>query len=307
MRALNLLLFIVFLGCNKKNELEIPSQASVQGQVFVIRKDRVNVKLGGVTLYYIAAKTLRDRAEWIALNSDRMRFLRIYRGDLSDAQGWVRQTAQERTFQPEFRTFIRRAEDVIDAAGKRINDNPLLADLCRIEDIRQENTSLFAQTEFRSDANSQWIIGSIFFGWLEKNASNTTETNADGLFRISVPSASKGYILARAARALSSSSEEHYYWIKEIAGTGNEEIMLSSSATVSPQSLADILDLSANTQRSSMSLIQKEFSLVSMDWVSQCRNAMRQIQTNDKRTAMIDGKIRSLEQRVEQVKYESTP
>ena len=307
MRALILISLLSLVGCNKETQGEAPALASVHGQVFVIRKDRVNVKLGGVTLYYIPAKTLRNRAEWIALNSDRMRFLRIYRSDLSDAQDWVRQTAQERTFQPEFRTFIRRAEDAIDAAGRRINDNPLLADLCRIEDIRQENSSLFAQTEFRSDANSQWIIGSIFFDWIEKNTSNTAETNADGLFRISVPSASRGYILARAARALSSSSEEHYYWIKEIAGTGNEEIMLSSSATVSPQSLGDILDLSANTQRSSMSLIQKEFSLISMDWVSQCRNTMRQIQTNDKRTAMIDQKIKSLEERVEQVKYESTP
>ena len=310
MKLLAICSVLLLSGCNrpeKEVKVETDMSALVRGQVFVIRADRENVKLGGVVIYYVSSKELKERAKWIALNSDRMRFLRNYRRDLSNAKTWIKEESLDRVFQPEFRTFIRQSEELLSTASQRLVDNPLLEELNQIENIREENISLFESTDFRSDLNSQWTIGSVYFEWLKKNSASSTETDADGLFRLKIPSASKGYILARASRALSASHEEHYYWFKEVGGTGDEQIMLSSSATVTRQSLKEILDLSEKSQGSSSSLLQKEFSLVPMDWAKQCEHTLEQIHKNEAQSNAIDEKIRILEKRIEDVRYESTP
>ena len=81
---IKLAIFSILLvaGCNRiEEDLNARSEVSalVRGQIFVIRADRENVKLGGVELYYVSSKDFRERAKWIALNSDRTRHLRNYR------------------------------------------------------------------------------------------------------------------------------------------------------------------------------------------------------------------------------------
>lgn len=310
MKKMFILSILLLSGCDRIEKVEKPKTdalAFVKGQIFVIRADRENVKLGGVVVHYVSYQDFKERAEWIALNSDRMRYLRKYRHELSNAQSWIREESKERVFQPEFRTFIRQSEDLISIANRRFVDNPLLEELTRIETIREENTDLFESTDFRADPESQWTIGSLYFDWLKNNSAYFTETDADGLFRLKIPSGSKGFILARASRALSSSHEEHYYWIKEVRGSGEEELMLTSTATITRQTLKEILDLSEKAQGSSSSLIQKEFSLIPMDWTEQCERVLVQIKKNEVKSGAIDEKIKTLEDRIESVKIESTP
>jgi hypothetical protein len=303
-----ILLITAWLSASCKSSdspAESAARRDISGQIFTIRRDRVNVKLGGVDVYYLSGKTLHDRIEWLGTNLDRMRHLRRYCEELAGIDTWIGAISRERRGSAVFDKFVSDTEGLTAESYRRLESNPLVDSLMRIENFRQANHELFVGTDFEKAMDDQWVLSSLFFDWLEKNSYTSAQTNADGCFKMRIPESTRGFLFARASRALASDSEEHYYWIHEVDGEEGPEIMLTSSSILTRESLDGVLGLAAMTKRSSSDLIQDEFSLIATNWADDCNFTLRDITTCENKIAAINERIKGLNQQVEQVRQQS--
>jgi hypothetical protein len=152
-----------------------------------------------------------------------MRHLRRYCEELAGIDTWIGAISRERRGSAVFDKFVSDTEGLTAESYRRLESNPLVDSLMRIENFRQANHELFVGTDFEKAMDDQWVLSSLFFDWLEKNSYTSAQTNADGCFKMRIPESTRGFLFARASRALASDSEEHYYWIHELEAADDEE------------------------------------------------------------------------------------
>ena len=296
---------LFFFSCEDSNRDVAPKETHViTGQVFVIQKNRVNVKLGGVDVYYIPMAEFRERCSWISSERSRAVEVNRYREKIEQIEDWLSDIERSDSAS-KFDLFLTNASRLQETALTRFKSNPEIVEFLKIEDLRVANKELFSRSDVSDNESSQWIATCLYFDWMHRNADRKVQTNADGNFSITIPKSAPGVIMMNSSRQLFGGDFENFYWLKEIEGNEVDPLIFSSSDTVTGGFLMKVVRQAAEPKRSSQALLQSEFDLIDLEWFSAAQPIFTSISTYDDQIASLQGEIRKLEETIQDIRYRS--
>lgn len=301
--------FTIFLSgaCSKARKDSIESSPrSVSGQIFIIQKNRVNVKLGGVRISFVPLQKFRERSLWIAQNQEKAKYLLRYESKLDQVDQMI-ESAATKPFSSHLDEFLSTARRIQNSNERKFKDNPLVAELQKMSLVQSENSDIFESSDFRGLPEAQWSLSAIFFDWLDRSESHGTITDADGNYSFSLPEEARGYLIAQASRNLIKGNFEHYFWIHEIAGPDSNPVHLTSTNLLDPITLSEIIHQSSATQRTSMKIIEDEFDLSSLEWFDQAGSLLREATANQNKIDSRKLEIKNLEEEINEIQSMSEP
>lgn len=299
------LIALMILACTSCDRLQPKNHADLKGQVFIVRRDRINVKLGGVELSYVPLSVWNEQRQWLATNVDTMRWLREYKRREAETRQWVGSLQSKFRSDQETSGLLRELDILAKRPRTSLDADAKVLALMGNEAIRLANANLFSQ-EFTS-YDEQWCMSAIFFDWLERNRTATATTNADGVFNIRIPKHAPGMIFARASRAILGERDEHYFWIQKLEGDESSEILLSSNNRVNSASLVELLGQAAEARHSSLELVCKEFHLPPLEWRQEAEDAFYRLDEVDANISRLKSELDSIRREIENVKTKRKP
>ena len=297
---------LLVASCSKPQAASSQKPVNIQGQVFVIQKNRVNVKLGGVEVHYVPLEVFRERCRWIAENNAKAALIEDYERDLRRIDS-VTRTAERGNHAgkiSEFLTATRRLQ--VDAWG-RFEESPLVKEYQRLSLVEKENREFFEEAGFAGSEEEQWALSALFFEWLPRCAVASTQSDADGNYSLALPAPGNGFVFAQSSRQMAGGKFENYFWIQEVSSTTTGPVHLSTNTVLSPSILSDLIRQAAAPPRTSMKLVVEELGLRDLEWFTEAESLLREVAKNENSVAKLKTRIKEVEAEIEETKYMSTP
>lgn len=166
-----------------------PATREVAGQVFIVKNDGNSVKLGGVEVFAVDdAAFIRERL--LEANEKRQRSYAALEAQFS---------VLERAF----------------------NAAKSLESLEKMEAITEQRRAILKQMK-------KFSVGWFFFSSPVRSACGKTTTDADGNFKLTLPTDKECHLLCSASRRILDDIEQ-YYWVVEVPAATVERILLSNN------------------------------------------------------------------------------
>jgi hypothetical protein len=297
----------LFLGsCSKQEPASAQKPVNVQGQVFVIQKNRVNVKLGGVDIYYVPLEVFRERCHWIAANNAKATLIEDYEKDLRRIDSAIR-TAEREKHAGKIHEFLTSARRLQLDAWDRFEKNPLVKDYQRLSLIEKENREFFEESGFGASQEQQWALSALFFEWLPRCSVVSTQTDADGNYHLVLPAPGNGLLFAQSSRQMGGADFENYFWIQEVSSTTTGPVHLSTNTLLTPAILGGFIHQATAPARTSVKLVTDEFELRDLSWFTVAEPLLREVAKNEDSVAELKDRIKEVAAEIEETKYMSTP
>ncbi len=286
-----------------KKEVSYDSASyELAGQVFAIQKNRINVKLGDVPLYYVDGPTFDARLSWISENLNKARA--VY--DYSERLGLIEQTAADRRVRDldhESQEVFRSMTLFAEAARQRVVGAPVVLEMLAMNEAAGMNYADGQEnTEFDVDS---WFVSSMFGKWLEEKAYSVSGTDADGQFRIKVPTGSRGYLLAGSSREIFESRKEIYYWIYEVNGTVTTPVLLTTNNLLDAQQIGVFADQFRGATQYTEDMLVAENGLMNVHWVGDVQKILSDVDTMKQEIGANRQRITELRSKIEELNYEA--
>lgn len=282
------------ISCNADRGKTTASSAGkdyvITGQAFVIQKNRVNVKLGGVEVKYIDGPTFDVRLKWISQNLNKAVALESYIQDLRELE---RLADDNRIRYSDFvqREFFNSIDRFVELQMNRILAEPALVELI---DVQSGIKSFNAET---------WMASAIFGDWQNTQNFLTTTTNADGEFSMEIPSGSRGFLIAESSRHLMGDQIEEYEWLYELAESITTPVHLNTMNTFDMEQLMNLADVFRNQQPYSVELLCEDYRLDRISWAAEVENFLvkanahkQKISTNKERIEKLRSEIQAIKE-----------
>lgn len=273
---LTALLSLTFI-CSCSEESNSPIE--IKGQVFVIQQNRVNIKLGGVSINYVPKKTLESRVQWISKSQEDFDQIRRHTKQLHAIDERIADAAEE-SGAAEIKTFLDSSRRLQELAWSEFRSDATVIELSAINSCYEQ--PLFSVVDASS---SRWKLASLFADWLESASSAKATTDADGNFSISIPANGSGYLFAQASRIVSPDNAENYFWIFEVDGRQAGPVHLTSNNVVNSSILSGLQSSSFKSPGPKECV--SDLRLRSLEWFDQADVMLGEIANNRRRIEML--------------------
>lgn len=294
-----LILFPLGISCERNVEaansdnIEANGERSYEltGQIFAIQKNRVNVKLGDVPVYYVDGSTFDARLAWISEKLNRARAVYNYLEKLeviesSAARPQIRNSAFDNN------EALLEISNFVISARERLHLASVVTELLELN-RKAENNYASGLENAAFDVDS-WFVSAIFGDWLESKAFAISRTDADGVFRMSVPISSKGYLFARSSREVFESNPEIYHWIYEVDGAVTTPVLLTTNNLLNSQQIGVFADQFRAATPYSEEMLVSDNGLLEVDWVGDVRTILSEVETLTKQIESNNSRINEL-------------
>jgi hypothetical protein len=288
-------------GCSKPGSDAAGKSRQISGQVFVIQKNRVNVKLGGVEVRFVPREVFQTRCRWIEKNGPKAALISGYEKELRDIDSVIRATETE-DHAGKIRRFLSTARDRQNDAWSRFRDNPALESFRLLSSASERSRGSFEEAGFR-ESGEQWALSALFSDWLDQHAVVSTQTDADGNYGLSVPAPGDGFVFAQSSRQMTGAEFENYYWIQEVVPSTTGPVHLSTNDVLTPSGLDDLIHPGTRPAPESTKIIEEEFGLRDLSWFADAETLLRKIATNEDSVAKLKSQFTEVEGEIERTKY----
>jgi len=288
-------------ACSKPESDSAGKPRAINGQVFVIQKNRVNVKLGGVEVRYVPREAFLTRCRWIEKNAPKAARIASYEQELRDIDAVIEATATE-DHAGKVRGFLSSARDRQNAAWSRFRESTALESYRLLSLAGEQNRESFEEAGF-TGANERWKLSALFSDWLNQHAVVSTQTDADGNYGLSVPAPGDGFVIVSSSRQMSDRDFESYYWIRAVSPTATGPVHLSTNDVLTPSSLDKVIYSGNAAEPASMKDVVEEFGLRDLTWFAEAETMLRKIAKNEDSVAKLKSQIKEVEGDIEKTKY----
>jgi hypothetical protein len=295
---------LLFTGCSKPQPASAspPKLTEIKGQVFVIQKNRVNVKLGGVEVHYVPRETFEKRCRWIKESLPEITLFASYLKDLQHIDSVIQENSSGK-HAGRIRDFLSSTKDRQLDAWKSLNGSPALEDYRSLVTVAELYHDSLEEAGFGRNKEDQWALNAFFFGWAEAHAAISTQTDADGTYILNLPAPGDGFVFAKSSRQLSNDQSESYYWIQEVSPSISGPVHLSTNNQLSPLTLSDFIKPSPEPDATSPSDFVKEYKLCDLSWFTEAETLLRQIAKNAESVSKLKSKVERAEVEIEKTMY----
>lgn len=295
---------ILMVASCEKEEVAAKKKESYElaGQVFAIQKNRINVKLGDVPIYYVDGSTFDAKLKWISENLNRARAVYDYNEKLRLIERTVADH-QIRNLDHESQEVFRSMSLFTEAAHQRVLGAPVILEMLALNEAAGRNYA-DGQENKNFDVDS-WFVSSMFDGWLEEKAFSVSGTDADGQFRIKMPTGSRGYLLAHSSREIFESNEENYHWIYEVNGTVTTPVLLTTNNLLDAQQIGVFADQFRGATPYTEGTLVKDNGIMKVQWVGDVRKILSEVDTTMQEIRSNDQRITELRSKIEELNYDS--
>jgi hypothetical protein len=288
-------------ACSKPESESAGKPRAIDGQVFVIRKDRVNVKLGGVEIRYVPRDAFEIRCRWIEKNAPKAARIASYEQELRDIDAVIAATATE-DHAGKVRRFLSSARERQNDAWNRFRENPALESYRLISLAGERNRKSLEGAGFQ-DRGEQWALSALFSEWLDRHAVVSTQTDADGNYHLNLPAPGDGFLFARSSREKGGDDFEDCHWILEVSPSTTGAVHLTTDGAVSSSHLNDLIYPGGTPASASMKAVAEEFGLHDPSWFAEAETLLRKIAKNEVSVAKLKSQIKEVEGDIEKTKY----
>ena len=223
--------------------LEDVKSKKSNGQIFIVRKDRQNVKMGAVRVFLfdkaVITKILRDACiEFESANG-----VGAYVSEVSDRTERLNKMRRRYNNSPEISAMITSLLGDIKSKSSILSKPEI-----KLLSLMWENFE--ARKDYYSNAGftmnyTQWCIEELFEYGLEK-AREYAVSDADGAFTLNMPVGQACVVVAKASRSVLKEDSEKYFWIVSISADSDKKIMLYNDNMLDDDMMIDILAASGN-------------------------------------------------------------
>ena len=296
---------LLLASCSKpQSEVEAPPKtAEIKGQVFVIQKNRVNVKMGGVEIHYVPREAFEKQCRWIRDSIPKLKRISGYEKELQRIDTVIEETSHGK-HAGKIRDLLSSARERQVDAWKRFDENPLLKDYRLLLLDAEEQRDSIEDAGFGRVKEDHWTLTAFFGAWLSSHATASTQTDADGNYSLALPAAGDGLLFAQSSRQLSKDASESYYWIQKVSSSTPGPIHLSSNTTLSPSNLKDFIGMPPAPDNASMNDLVKEYGLRDLTWFTEAEDLLRQIAEKEDSVAKLKSEAKKVEGEIEKAKYQ---
>lgn len=236
-----IILTLLLLSC-------APPETELSGQVFVVTRSRMNIKLGLVSIKAISASTLDSHI--LSTYKKTQAELDTLQKDIADVGISIeeREAVFQQTIQDE---AVEQIERFL-ASGQREARASSASDQIRreLETLIQRRKTLQNRTE-----RTEKDIWSLNHYWASlPTAPQEAKSDADGLFAMKVRAKTPLVIVAEASREIIASKEpEVYYWIVPVESgtTGKAHILLSNDNMITHEAFRRKIESTVSKQKGS--------------------------------------------------------
>jgi hypothetical protein len=299
-----IVLFAAMLGlacCSKPEPATAGKPLTINGQIFVIQKDRVNIKLGGVEVRYVPREAFQTRCRWIEKNGPRAAMIARYEQELRDIDSVIEATSTE-DHAGKIRRFLSSARELQNNAWSRFRENPALESYRLLSLAGERKRESFEEAGF-PDREEQWTLSALFSEWLDRHAAVSTKTDADGNYSLNLPAPGNGFVFAQTSREVSEGKTETYFWIQEVSPSTTGPVHLSTNDVVTPAGLDELIYPGTAPAPASMNAVVEEFGLRDLAWFAEAETLLRKIAKNEDSVAKLKSQIKEVEDDIEKTKY----
>ena len=269
---------VLTMSCNDGSDSDDAEKERVDGQLFIVQKNRQNVKLGDVKVILVERSVFEAAIENSARQSRYLEGFIEYREKLatmsrqveSDAEVYVRSQNDDVRISAEYalrklnkeKSAFRKTEFVKTMSGHLAAYN--------------EHKNKYTETQFDGMGLQKWCLSYLFYSSGNVEHLDATTTDADGKFSLNIPTDKDCLVMAKSSRALLGDKEESYHWAHPIDPKMKGALILSNSNMISPARLRQILEGSRVELKSlpPEEVIEK-YKFPSLAWYSEWREAMR--------------------------------
>ena len=278
----SLIFCLLLWGCKNESaptsgdSSSLESPVNVEGQIFVVRKNRQNVRLGAVQVRLIDRAVFNKRLKETAENYRLAKGLSLYQKEIKKFEEKLLDY-QVGTHGEYTKQAAVLAHEVIEAYRRDLKANPQVEQLrdeilCHDRVIIQD---LFTNTPFDGDTMHSYCLALLFHDKGAKLAHQITTTDADGRFKLLAPAGGDFLITAHASRALMSDETENSYWIYEITPETAGEIILSTPKELDVRDMNLFLtECGADTRMKSRAIVENELGAKDIAWRSRWMNGL---------------------------------
>lgn len=295
---------LLLVNCSKpQSEAEAPPKtAEIKGQVFVIQKNRVNVKMGGVEIHYVPRKAFEERCRWIENCIPRLNRISLYEKELHYVDSVIEEASSGK-HAGKIRDLLSSARERQLDAWKRFDEAPGFQDCRLILAARELGRDSFEEAGFGTNDEDHWALSALFIDWLDDHMTASTQTDADGNYSLTVPAAGDGFLFASSSRQLGKDESESYYWIQKVTLPSPGPVHLSTNTNLTRSILHDFIAPSSKPDNASVNDIVKEYGLRDLSWFTQAEDLLRQIAENEENVAKRKSQAKKVEDQIEKAKY----
>ena len=222
---------------------DVKSKKRLNGQIFIVRKDRQNVKMGAVRVFLfdkaVITKILRDACiEFESANG-----VGAYVSEVSDRTERLNKMRKRYNNSPEISAMITSLLGNIKSKSSILSKPEI-----ELPSLMWENFE--ARKDYYSNAGftmdyTQWCIEELFEYGL-KDAREYAVSDADGTFTLNMPVGQACVVVAKASRSVLKEDSEKYFWIVSISADSDKKIMLYNDNMLDDDMMIDILAASGN-------------------------------------------------------------
>ncbi len=285
---------------------DVEPAAEIEGQVFVIQKNRLNVKLGGVEVYFVPQSEFRSAATTLGRLREQAKYLRAYRSKFRALEDTIN-ASRRLDGGGSLSEFLRGMDVWIVDAKRRLDQNPRAQELQRVEDSVEDFSEVFINSSFAGAETSQWALAWLFYDWLGRAHTHSAETDADGEFSVILPADFKGFACAIASRQFGGDKSENYFWIQEVSADSSGKVFLTSNTLLEPVVLESMISAAAPIPRSSERLVTDEFDLPDLSWFGKAEVLLRDVRLNINQIRGWESRIADLQSKIAEVRDMSEP
>jgi hypothetical protein len=295
---------LLLAGCSKPQPEPASPQkpAEIKGQVLVIQKNRVNVKLGGVDVRYMPREAFEKRCRWIQDSLPKIAQVAGYEQDLQHIDAVLKESSAGKGA-GKIRNFLATAKEHQLDAWKQFEENADLEAYRRTLSHSELSRQSFDEAGFGRNEEDQWALSAFFFDFIYGDEVISTQTDADGNYSLSVPAPADGYVFARSSRELGRDESESYYWIEEVLPSTAGPVHLSTNSHLSRSTLRDFVGPSSEPATRSMNDFVKEYKLPDLSWFAEAETLLRKIEENEDSASKLKSRVEEVEVEMEKTMY----
>ncbi|MCP5534924.1 MAG: hypothetical protein H7A51_01685 [Akkermansiaceae bacterium] len=265
-------------ACKSDHALGNLGKERVDGQLFIVQKNRENIKLGDVKIILVERRVFDATLDEAARQSQSME------GFMDYSRQW-RSVSDK--IESDCQVYVRsRNEDIRISAEHALRK------------VKKEKLA-FENTEFARSMGGHWAfyqagnhrlapirldqeaLQKLCLSYLFYASGNyahlaVTTTDADGKFSLNIPTYKDCLVLVKSSRSLMGAADEDYYWVHPLDPGMTGALILSNSNMVTPGRLRQMLSACRVELKSlPLDVVMKEHKLPSLEWYSEWREAMR--------------------------------
>jgi hypothetical protein len=224
-----------------------PETKNVKGQIFIVRNDAHNVKIGGVKVFLLDPSTfneiLRDASDLFYKASS----VGIYDSNIKNAVSHLKSMKDKYKSYPTTHGVICDVEQNVFKARNLLN-SPRTDLLSRRWRSHVSARSNYYGTDFYLENTGdgatiidafQWFL-SYSFERAVDDARHAELTDADGKFSLQIPTRQPSVVLAKASRRVGG-SDDRYFWIVELSANHNGDVLLQNNNLLDADRLINVM------------------------------------------------------------------